>query len=339
MIKIIAKTGIIVLILFTGCTKEVDVPEENNLIPVLTFANGDDDFVVNPTKIVSDRNNYLFINDVIPAQIKKFSLEGELLSVIGSVGQGPDQYLSPVTLEVFDGRVFVEDRGNLRIKIHSQDGDIEHIFNHQYPIAELTVHENAIFAFSTSHFINPNTDGRDLITVFDFEGNVTNTFGDYIDVVDELPSGMSWPMMKIENDLLHVVFRYFPIYRVYSLDGELLREFDLMPFFDPEMRGNYRSGAYSDPTSPNAQTAFGAFDIIGNEIYLSRVGERIQIEKYLINDDEIILDHTYIFDPGTDDSVFSIGFFYDENSHSFYALEYRNDMFQITKYEIDEDGS
>ncbi|HTM69253.1 MAG TPA: hypothetical protein VL426_08270, partial [Candidatus Binatia bacterium] len=59
------------------------------------------------------------------ARIRKFSKDGKLIATWGQFGKGPDDYDQPHALAMdSQGRLFVGDRGNNRIKILDQNGKL-----------------------------------------------------------------------------------------------------------------------------------------------------------------------------------------------------------------------
>lgn len=67
---------------------------------------------------------YLFILDDAQGIIFQFDVEGRFVRIFGNVGEGPGEYLQPVSLfEVFDGNIATYDRGSGQIKVYNQDGN------------------------------------------------------------------------------------------------------------------------------------------------------------------------------------------------------------------------
>ena len=92
------------------------------------------DFLNEPTDVVTAPNGDIFVGDGhggqnanakpdTVARIVKFDRNGKFLKTWGKFGSGPGEFRTPHAL-VFDarGRLFVADRGNVRIQIFDQEG-------------------------------------------------------------------------------------------------------------------------------------------------------------------------------------------------------------------------
>jgi sugar lactone lactonase YvrE len=97
-------------------------------------AGGGPDHFNEPSDVVVARNGDIFIADghsgqnasVSPdyvTRIVKFSKDGKFIKAWGKLGSGPGEFKNPHAL-AFDsrGRLFVADRGNMRLQIFDQDG-------------------------------------------------------------------------------------------------------------------------------------------------------------------------------------------------------------------------
>lgn len=324
----------ITLFSFIGCSENIEIELAGNLSPLYTFANGIDDYLVNPVGFATNGNDMIFVSDNLPSQIKKYSFSGDFNGVFGRRGQGPGEFVSPTGLDFLDNNLFIEDRGNLRFKRLSDSGEVKNIYAHQYPYVEFVVSQNSIYTFSPpSFFITGDLEERDLITVYDQVGNIINSFGEYISFPENIPAGMSWPYLKFENDLLHVAFQYFPIYRIYTKDGELINEFDLSLYTNEDLEANYYGKNYSDPTSPSMDVAFRALYVDNDTVYVARQSENIHIDKFLLNEEGMEFQKTFSFIKN-DQIVVVQDFFFHKPSETFFILEYNGEAHQITRYEI-----
>jgi sugar lactone lactonase YvrE len=72
--------------------------------------------------VVPDRTGGFFVLDNMRKSIKHFSPGGELLETVGREGRGPGEFRYPEGMEFDDqGRLWVVDRGNLRVSVFSTD--------------------------------------------------------------------------------------------------------------------------------------------------------------------------------------------------------------------------
>ncbi len=325
---------IICVFLVLGCSNESSLKLNGNLQPLYTFANGTDDYLVNPIGFVSNGEDLIYVSDNIPSQIKKYSKDGELLEIFGRRGKGPGEFNYPGGLAYFDNSIFVEDRGNLRFKILTENGETNEIYKILNPFVDFTVNENLVYTFSPpSFFLTKNLQERDLITVYNRNGNISNSFGDFITYSEKIPAGMSWPFLQFSNHRLHSVFQYFPLYRIYTAEGELVKEFDLSTYVQKDVLKNFDEETYLDPTSPSMEVVFRAFYVSDNGVYIAHQSENIQIDKFILREDELEYQNTYYYSTNENMTVVE-DFFYHQESDTFFILEYNGQAHQITRYEI-----
>ena len=92
------------------------------------------DFLNEPNDVITATNGDIFVADghsgqnsdagpATPGRIVKYSKDGKLITSWGKWGKGPGEFRTPHAL-AFDsrGRLFVADRGNLRLQIFDQSG-------------------------------------------------------------------------------------------------------------------------------------------------------------------------------------------------------------------------
>jgi sugar lactone lactonase YvrE len=91
------------------------------------------DALTQPTSIVMAPNCDVFISEghnqnlqappETVARISKFTKDGKFIKSFGKLGSGPGEFRGPHDLAMdAQGRLFVADRGNMRIQILDQDG-------------------------------------------------------------------------------------------------------------------------------------------------------------------------------------------------------------------------
>jgi DNA-binding beta-propeller fold protein YncE len=91
--------------------------------------NNQDGYFFQPNAVVVAPNGDIFVaeghNQNARARILVFDASGKLLRAFGSTGEGPGQLRAPHDLALdSQGRLFVADRGNNRIQIFSQTGEL-----------------------------------------------------------------------------------------------------------------------------------------------------------------------------------------------------------------------
>lgn len=230
--------------------------------------------------------------------------------------------------------MFVEDQGNKRVAVLNSEGDELAMFSNKQSFVEFTLHEDKIYAFAPKSFLDPGSDIDSLITVLDTEGNFIDSFGSLINDSEGLPTGVSWPYLEIENDRLHVLFNYFPVYRAYDLNGNLLHEFDLSLISDvlPEDE-NRNKASYKDVTSPNVQSVYKDLDVYDNNLFALRLAKgKLIIDQLRLGDKKP--EHVRKYEFGNlEEEYYAIKFFYEPESKSFYVLE-KNEVPMVTRYRI-----
>ncbi len=76
--------------------------------------------------ITGDSGGRIYVADSFQGQVQVFDVQGQLLSTIGSYGEGPGQFRSPVSLAVDSyGRLLVASANNSRIELIGLDGFIQ----------------------------------------------------------------------------------------------------------------------------------------------------------------------------------------------------------------------
>jgi hypothetical protein len=96
--------------------------------------NGSDTFN-QPTDVVVAANGDIFVADghtpVKTPRIVKFSKDGKFIKSFGTYGKGPGEIIDPHCLEIdYRGRLFVCDRGNIRVQIFDQEGQSLGMWTH-----------------------------------------------------------------------------------------------------------------------------------------------------------------------------------------------------------------
>jgi len=306
------------------------------LEPIFSFGQNGNEILTSAKKIATDYNNSIFIADQISSRIFEYNMDGDFVRIIGGKGRGPGEYIYPATLETNGKVLFVPDPSNKRFISFNLRNDSSYIVNRKRTLIEFDVYKNKIYGFNPPGLrINTSSFNENLLTVIDFNGKKVSSFGKYLAPFEGTPAGMSWPYIKIENDIVHVAFTYFPIYRAYSLDGKLLFEVNLSEISNiNDNITNYNKDQLRGNNSTGLSAVIRAMDVQGNKIFICRQGRTILIDEFEIIDNTLILKKTHMY---TDlpPEYYVIDFFFHDKSNSFYILE-KNIVPKVTVYKTAE---
>lgn len=186
-------------------------PSENNLILERKV------FLNNPSSIHVDPKN-IYICDSGLNKILIFTKDGSYFSSIGSTGQGPTEFMSPLRIKSLGDTLLVHDVGNMRIQILNKDGKYIKSFKIFSAYYDVAAYENKIYA-TLSVSLSGN-----LIDVIDMNGRKLFSFGD---LIYNIPKAniLNWTKMDVSPDgSIFVAFESLPIIRKYSHSGKLLWE-------------------------------------------------------------------------------------------------------------------
>ena len=120
-----------------------------------------------PCDVITTPEGYIFVSDGHSGQnanvppgatgrIIKFSPEGEYMMEWGQIGTGPGEFRTPHALELdSQGRLFVADRGNHRIQIFDQEGNLLDTYYQFSRISGLFIDDNDML-YAIDSESNPN---------------------------------------------------------------------------------------------------------------------------------------------------------------------------------------
>lgn len=258
--------------------------KQYNLKIKFSFPNEREEIVLaHPTAMDFDEQNNIYICDYKLNSILKYSKEGKFISQIGHKGQGPGEFNGQHVFCYNNGRLFVIDQGNRRIQIFDKEG--QYLSSFMTPnIAEAIAHKDGkIYSYLA---IGPDV-GRNsaLISIIDDnDGKKLGQFGEYIEFVNKRINWMgSSCLLKIYNDKLYVLFRYYPKLNIYDLDGKIINSYNFEKVnYKKLISDNYnvkpiiKGGA----TIISLRFLFNAFDINSEGIFLGLYADDIIIDQF-----------------------------------------------------------
>lgn len=318
-----------------------NIAENNNLSPVLSIGHEGELIFSHPYRIAQDRMGSFFISDINVPAVYQVDSKGKYIQTYGREGRGPREYEHPQLIDIYDEWIYVSD-GFRMVKFNTTMDTSNTVFFERY-FTEFDVAGETIYGFAPGPFGSATASEEKLIGVFSNDGEKKHAFGDYLTADEPLPAGVSWPFIQVENDIVHLVFVYFPIYRAYTTGGELIIEQDLSELVPDSAKvildyinpiSNRENFTPSSTGRVKLTSVNRTFYVHENRVFVSRQGRKIVIDEYLFNNDSLSYHKTHIYENVPED-YYVIDFVYHEASNSFYILE-QNDVPMITKYEIDK---
>lgn len=113
------KIGVIILLLFISCTKQLEIKQiGEDALEVFQLEPG----IFNDIEKFGEN---FFVVDASDNSIRKYDENFKLLSKFGKRGKGPEEFLVPVAIIVYNQKLFILDRALGSIKTFSLDGQFE----------------------------------------------------------------------------------------------------------------------------------------------------------------------------------------------------------------------
>jgi len=211
-------------------------------------------------------NDAFFVADQQRSKIVVFDYEGNFLREIGRQGSGPNEFMMLGNITYHNNHLYVNDFGNGRFtQIDLNNDSMTSVFPEKLP-SEFVVNDEGIYV---KHLLSEQSDEADihLISHYDFEMNVINQFGHYLsEEVYGMTPGGSAMNMKVYDNKLYVLFEYYPILKVFSLEGDLIESITLSDVYGTLTQTNYSPGAYTNPSYLDLRSVFGGFVITEKDI-------------------------------------------------------------------------
>lgn len=318
-----------------------------NLKHIKSFGNIPiDGFIGQARSLSSDLNQFLYVADMGGAKIIQFTLDGEYVRSFGRDGRGPGEFSGNINVDnnARGDTILVHDFSNYTVSLFAETGEFLKDFS-------LDERHNAEFQFAnnllvTGHALPPfvTTFGDEkLLHIFDKNGNFIRKFGDFIEFEEEIPAIMQKFFYDIHDERIHLVFLYFPIYRIYDLEGELLVEQKLDSLTNTNIQKNQEAKTFKNlPVTGTADVSsiFGGVQVVNNRVFIPvKNDDYFQIDEFNLSENKLTHTESYYY-PLNSTKRKVIGYFdflYIENRNSFYVLEtVEGKGFVVSEYGIDE---
>ncbi|MEX0780994.1 MAG: 6-bladed beta-propeller [Balneolales bacterium] len=233
----------------------------------------------NPTNLTFSED-LIFISDQAMSTILTFDHYGNFMNELGREGRGPMEFMNQSGLHYINEKLFVNDQGNRRFTVI----DTVDSLTTSYPLhlPRFITSGNLIFGYKQHPPAKRDNIAEDpLITVFDSELNEINSFGEFINVVDNIIHLASAPFLKTYNNMLYVQFQNYPDMRAYTFDGALIDSlsFDLGEYYKKRVESNYQRETFAHEYIFQTKKLFSAFDVNDQGLFFN------------LHDEHLIIDH------------------------------------------------
>ncbi|TVQ15537.1 MAG: 6-bladed beta-propeller [Balneolaceae bacterium] len=261
-------------------------PHENDSVSLTLineFPSADHDIFIGYINSMSlDESNNIYITDWRSSTIHVFNAKGESTKSVHKPGRGPGEFFYPTFSIAQNNNLYINDTGNRRLVITDLDGIEVNTFL-------FDLHAPASFAIADDKlFILPDY-GRipsseipelSLVHVYDLSGNRIGEFGELPLFVDNMIPLAGRAIIKPSDDHLYILFTYYPLMQVYSMEGDLQSEyrFDKMGY-EALIPGNYKSRSFS-AQGANVRFLFKGLEVNDYGIFILHHHDPVKIVHF-----------------------------------------------------------
>lgn len=142
--------SLIVIVTFTGCQKSNEEGEERSIIPIEIsepelFIDFEQHGLLVPWQVEFLSDGSLSVLDLRANNVIIIDTEGELKSSFGRSGRGPGEFIRPVSLQKFNGDLFVFDADLMQVSYFNSSGEFVHSFSVETREVVTVIDENRFF--------------------------------------------------------------------------------------------------------------------------------------------------------------------------------------------------
>lgn len=159
--------------------------------------------------------------------IDEFDLQGSLVNRFGTMGQGPNDFLTPRSIDI-DGlrRLWIDDKGNGRIKIVDEGGKVFNTFKYSIGANLIKVNKDSNEAYVHIRDMDPK---GPLFHVMNERGEILRSFGLKMDFTNGTPFHNTVCFsIKRSSGLIVAAWMFFDTCRIYRNNGALMSEFGIV---------------------------------------------------------------------------------------------------------------
>ena len=203
-------------------SQEIKKNQTFNLTTIRSFPdeNKDTSYIAYPSQMITDDDWNIYICDHMGNTIHKFDKKGVFIKDIGREGQGPGELIRPYSICYGDNKIFATDVSNMRLQTFDKSGIYLSSFRFINSPYNILYSKENIYAVIITRLENR----KNLISVFNSNGRKINEFGEYLTLAPKLTHNASKAKMCLYNKEIYLLFRYYPIMRVYHINGKLEKE-------------------------------------------------------------------------------------------------------------------
>lgn len=331
------------LLVFFECKKHTSKNVEQNLEYVSSFGSFPADGYIASARSL-DIDTHIYVADLGTAKIHQFNLDGEFIKSFGREGRGPGEFSRNINVSAKNDSLFVTDFSNLNVTIFKASGEYVDTFylNRRHNLEFQKIGDSFVAGHTISHPFELDYSDQDLLYIYNQEGKIINSFGDFIQNNGDVPSIMQRNFTDISNERIHVVFFYFPVYRIYNIQGSLLAEFkidSLIAFPDTAINNNIQVNDGLDRSViADIKGNLGGIQVYGEKVFIPVYDESFhRIDEFELLNNNLIHIKTYRYPLKSNDRtvVGYLDFVYSHERSSFYILENVQDQgVLVTEYKF-----
>jgi hypothetical protein len=254
------------------------------LKPIMSFPSESDKvLLIFPTEMQMDEENNIYIIDQNLNAIVKYNSDGKFIKMIGRQGEGPSEFERPHEFFYDQKKLYIVDQGNRRVQILGSEGQYISSFKLFRLITNIAHFNNTIIG--QQQYRSYEIKNFSLLTKYSYDGKILDSFGDPINETIEiakLPPDASSVMLHVYNEFIYVLYCYYPVLQVYSIDGELINIYKFKNnMYRDLIKDNYNiQKIMAQRNYINLKFLFLAFDVNDNGIFLCLYKEDIEIHHY-----------------------------------------------------------
>ena len=224
--------------------------------------------------------------------IHEYKKDGSYVRSIGSQGQGPGELMNPSQFDYdrLKNQLVVQDGNNGRYIWMDPDGKVLESIRREQQSSSFTFYDGHFYSVMTRMGDRKRRPDAGLIEDRDKQGTLQNSFGSYYRSDLDLVEPASRASLKVSGNKLYALSHFYPLLRVYSLDGRLEKtiEFDeLKDEYEDLVPGNYKWDEIFEADNGMVRTKylFKTFDVTDEGIFLSVFGDYLRVDHFSLDGD------------------------------------------------------